>query len=140
MELFINATSGVPLYEQLSAQIMEHIIAGRLKKHEVLLSIRVLASDLHISVITVKRAYEDLSRAGFLYAVPAKGYFVAEVSEDVIAQTVYSAVRRHIQAACAEAEKAGIPTEEMHRLLDEALQEAKRTRQKTGTFTAKDEV
>ena len=140
MELFISSTSGVPLYEQLSAQIREHIIAGRLKKHEALPSIRALASDLHISVITVKRTYEELSRAGFLYAVPAKGYFVAEVSEAEIARTVYSAVRRHMQAACAEAVKVSIPKEELHRLLDEARQEAERTRHKAIGVTAKDEV
>jgi len=140
MELFISATSGVPLYEQLSAQIREHIIAGRLKQHEALPSIRALASDLHISVITVKRTYEELSRAGFLYAVPAKGYFVAEVSEAEIARTVYDAVRRHMQAACAEAVKVSVPQEELHRLLDEQRQKAEQARQKTGAFTAQDEV
>ena len=124
MNLFISATSGTPLYEQLSAQIREHIIAGRLKKHDALPSIRALASDLHISVITVKRTYEELSRAGFLYAVPAKGYFIAEVSEAEIVRTVYDAVRRHMQAACIEAVKVSIPAEELHRLLDEVRQEA----------------
>lgn len=140
MELFISATSGAPLYEQLSAQIREHIIAGKLKKHEALPSIRALASDLHISVITVKRTYEELSRAGFLYAVPAKGYFVAEVSEAEIAHTVYSAVRRHMQAACTEAVKVSIPAEKLHQLLDKVRLEAEQARLKTGAFTARDEV
>ena len=118
MNLFINNTSGIPLYEQLVQQIQNHIIAGTLKKDEPMPSMRMLASDLHISVITTKRAYEELARAGFLYSVPAKGYFVARIDRHTIIQQVYTTVSEHLEAACSEAAKIGLPNKELHRLLD----------------------
>ena len=77
MELFINNKSGAPIYDQIYNQIKQQIISGALQPDEAMPSIRGLARDLRISVITTKRAYDELEKEGFLYAVPAKGFFVA---------------------------------------------------------------
>ena len=76
MLILIDNKSGVPIYEQIFTQIKGHILSGELKSDEPLPSIRGLAKDLRISVITTKRAYDELERAGYLYTVPGKGSFV----------------------------------------------------------------
>lgn len=80
MHLMISNTSGQPIYEQICAQIRQLIQSGALEPEEALPSIRLLAKDLRISVITTKRAYEELEREGYLYTVPGKGSFVARRS------------------------------------------------------------
>ncbi len=77
MNILINNRSGVPIYEQIYTQIKNHIISGELEADETLPSIRNLAKDLRISVITTKRAYDELEHEGFIYAVAGKGFFVA---------------------------------------------------------------
>lgn len=74
MELFIDNKSGAPIYDQIYSQIKDQIIQGALQPDEAMPSIRGLARDLRISVITTKRAYDELEKEGFLYAVPAKGF------------------------------------------------------------------
>ena len=78
MNIKIQSKSGVPIYEQIEAQIKESIIDGTLETGSPLPSIRTLASDLKISVITTKRAYDELEREGFIYTVAGKGSFVAQ--------------------------------------------------------------
>ena len=77
MQLLIDNKSGTSIYEQIYTQIKDQIIGGALGEDDPLPSIRNLAKDLRISVITTKRAYEELEREGFLYTVPGKGCFVA---------------------------------------------------------------
>ncbi|MBR6353575.1 MAG: GntR family transcriptional regulator, partial [Oscillospiraceae bacterium] len=78
MTILIDNKSGQPIYEQIVEQIREQILMGTLGADEALPSIRSLAKDLRISVITTKRAYEELEQEGFLYTVAGKGCFVAE--------------------------------------------------------------
>ena len=78
MELIIRNSAAQPIYDQIASQIKDQIISGKLKSGEALPSIRALAKDLKISVITTKRAYDELEAAGFLYTVVGKGCFVAE--------------------------------------------------------------
>ena len=78
MEIIIRNTGGQPIYEQIYSQLKAQIIAGALSPGEALPSIRALAKDLKISVITTKRAYDELEAEGFLYTVAGKGCFVAE--------------------------------------------------------------
>ena len=118
MNIFLNNTSGVPLYEQLSAQIKEEIITGSLKKGDALPSMRILAADLHVSVITTKRAYEDLAREGFLYSMPAKGYFVAEVNQQKIERTVKKNIEARLCEACTEARKISLSVEDLCSMLE----------------------
>ena len=77
MNVFIDNKRGAPIYDQIYSQIKAQIINGELKEDEALPSIRNLAKDLRISVITTKRAYDELEREGFIYTLPAKGCFVA---------------------------------------------------------------
>ena len=84
MELIIRNTTNQPIYEQISSQIKAQIIAGKLAPGEALPSIRALAKDLRVSVITTKRAYDELEADGFLYTVAGKGCFVAEKNLDLM--------------------------------------------------------
>lgn len=77
MTIFIDNKSGAPIYDQIYSQIKSAIISGDLKEDDALPSIRNLAKDLRISVITTKRAYDELEKEGFIYTLPAKGCFVA---------------------------------------------------------------
>lgn len=77
MHIFIDNRSGVPIYEQIAERIKAAILSGEAEPDEALPSIRALARDLRISVITTKRAYDELERDGFIYTLPAKGCFVA---------------------------------------------------------------
>ena len=76
MNINVQTKSGLPIYEQIERQIKDMIIAGALKEGEMLPSIRTLAADSKISVITVKRAYEDLEKEGMIYSVQGKGFYV----------------------------------------------------------------
>ena len=84
MNLFIDNKSGSPIYEQIYLQIKAQIISGELKEDDALPSIRNLAKDLRISVITTKRAYDELEKEGFIYTVTAKGCFVAAKNTELI--------------------------------------------------------
>ena len=76
MNISINSKSGVPIYEQIEKALRENIVAGNISEGDALPSIRGLASDLKISVITIKRAYEDLEKEGLIYSVQGKGFYV----------------------------------------------------------------
>ena len=76
MNVNVQTKSGLPIYEQIERQIKEMIVSGELKEGEMLPSIRALAADVKISVITVKRAYEDLEKEGMIYSVQGKGFYV----------------------------------------------------------------
>lgn len=82
LKLLISHTSSQPIYEQIKQQIKSQILQGVLKPGESLPSIRVLAKELNVSVITTKRAYEDLEREGFIISIPARGTFVAEIDKN----------------------------------------------------------
>lgn len=84
MIILINNKNGVPIYDQIYSQIKSQIISGNLQQDCALPSIRNLAKDLHISVITTKRAYEELERDGFIYTVAGKGSFVASKNTELI--------------------------------------------------------
>ncbi len=84
MNIFIDNKSGLPIYDQIYSQIKTQIINGELKEDDALPSIRGLAKDLRISVITTKRAYDELEREGFIYTVAAKGCFVAPKNVELI--------------------------------------------------------
>lgn len=84
MNLFIDNKSGAPIYEQIYSQIKSQIINGTLQEDDALPSIRNLAKDLRISVITTKRAYDELEKEGFIYTVAAKGCFVAPKNVELL--------------------------------------------------------
>ena len=101
MNLFIDNKSGAPIYEQLYTQIKNQILSGELQPEEAMPSIRGLARDLRISVITTKRAYDELEQEGFLYAVPAKGFFVAAKNTELLREENLKKIEAHLTEAPA---------------------------------------
>ncbi len=97
MNLFIDNKSGCPIYEQIYVQIKAQIISGELKEDEPLPSIRNLAKDLRISVITTKRAYDELEKGGFIYTVAAKGCFVAPKNVELLREENLKKIEEHIE-------------------------------------------
>ena len=97
MELIIRNTTNQPIYDQIYSQIKAQIIAGKLAPGEALPSIRALAKDLRISVITTKRAYDELESEGFIYTLPGKGCFVAERSTELLREENLKKIEEHMQ-------------------------------------------
>ena len=97
MNLFIDNKSGAPIYEQLYNQIKNQILSGALQTDEALPSIRGLARDLRISVITTKRAYDELENEGFIYTLPGKGCFVAERSTELLREENLKKIETYMQ-------------------------------------------
>ena len=87
MQIIIDNKSGAPIYDQIYTQIKDLIVSGTLREDDPLPSIRALAKDLRISVVTTKRAYEELEREGFIYTVAAKGSFVAAKNMELVRET-----------------------------------------------------
>lgn len=96
MNLFIDNRSGAPIYDQIYNQIKDLIISGTLSENEPLPSIRTLAKDMRISVVTTKRAYDELEREGFIYTVPAKGCFVAPQNTEILKEQNLKKIEEHI--------------------------------------------
>lgn len=113
MDIIISNAAGQPIYEQICRQIKGAIASGALKSGEPLPSIRALARDLRISVITTKRAYEDLERAGFVHTQPGKGSFVAPQDPALHREETLREVERHLQRALDAARAGGVPEREV---------------------------
>ena len=97
MNIFIDNKSGAPIYDQIYSQIKNQIISGVLREDEVLPSIRNLAKDLRISVITTKRAYDELEKEGFIYTIAAKGCFVAKKNVELLREDNLRQIEEHMQ-------------------------------------------
>ena len=117
MELIIRNNSGQPIYDQISGQIKAQILSGALSPGDALPSIRGLAKDLKISVITTKRAYEELERDGFLDNVPGKGCFVAPQNRELLREAQLRRVEDVLAQAVDEARKGGFSLSELQELL-----------------------
>ena len=113
MTIFIDNRSGQPIYEQIAAQIRSQILKEALAADEALPSIRTLAKDLGISVITTKRAYDELEAAGLLYTVPGKGSFVSGGNRALLREERLRELEAHLRAAAALARDCGIGREEL---------------------------
>ena len=123
MEIIIRNTGGQPIYEQIYSQLKAQIIAGVLTPGDALPSIRALAKDLKISVITTKRAYDELEAEGFLYTVAGKGCFVAEKNLDLIREQQLRELENHLTAAVELARSCGLTVEELTGMLRILLEE-----------------
>lgn len=97
MNIFIDNKSGAPIYDQIYSQIKNQIISGDLKEDEALPSIRNLAKDLRISVVTTKRAYDELEREGFIYTIAAKGCFVAPKNVELLREENLKKIEEYMQ-------------------------------------------
>ena len=103
MNIIISNSSGKPIYEQITFQLKQLILTGELKPHDMLPSMRLLAKELRISVITTKRAYEDLERDGFIYTVVGKGSFVADTNQDILREEHLRQVEDYLELAVEQA-------------------------------------
>ena len=108
MELYISNTGQEPIYAQITRQIKDKILSGELKEGDALPSIRLLAKELRISVVTTKRAYEDLEAAGFIVTMPGKGSFVAPQNPALHREESLKQVESHLQEAVDAARRGGI--------------------------------
>ncbi len=117
MHILIRNTGGTPIYEQIFDQIRDQILSGELAPGEALPSIRSLARDLRISVITTKRAYEELERAGFLVTVAGKGSFVAQQNLELIREAHLTEIEGHLRAAAELARRCQLSQAELEEML-----------------------
>mgnify|MGYP004506195611 FL=1 len=117
MDIIISNSSGKPSYEQITSQIKQKIMQGELKEGDALPSMRLLAKDLHISVITTKRAYEDLERDGFITTVVGKGSFVASTDSEFLREEQLRTAEAHLTQAVRAARLGGIDIEELVEVL-----------------------
>ena len=118
MDIILSNSSGKPIYEQIAEQIKEQIMAGELAAGDALPSMRLLARDLRISVITTKRAYEELEREGFLDNVPGKGCFVAPQNRELLREAQLRKVEEKLSQAVDEARKGAFSLEELQEMLN----------------------
>mgnify|MGYP000869576373 CR=1 FL=1 len=121
MDILISNSSGQPIYDQICTQIKSNIIDGNLKEGDALPSIRSLAKDLRISVITTKRAYDELEKEGFIYTIASKGCFVAKKNLEVLREENIKKIEEYMQkiSELAKSSKlSGDDLAEMFRLLN----------------------
>ncbi len=117
MNIIISNSSGRPIYEQITSQIKGMIMNGTLKPGDPLPSMRLLAKELRISVITTKRAYEELERDGFITTIVGKGSFVREADQEFVREERLKAVEGHLQAAVDAARQCGMEEQEVIEIL-----------------------
>ena len=113
MQLYIDNRSGAPIYDQIYSQIKDAIVSGQVAAGEALPSIRALAKDLRISVITTKRAYDELEREGFIDTLPGKGCFVAERSAELLREEHLRKIEGCMQEIRRLAEACGLTEGEL---------------------------
>ena len=118
MDIIISNSDRAPIYEQIVRQIMGQILSGQLPEGEALPSMRVLARDLRISVITTKRAYEELEREGFLTTVPGKGSFVAAQNRETRREAVLCQIEEHLSRAVDAAKAGAVGLDELTEMLN----------------------
>lgn len=124
MELFIDNHSGVPIYQQIVEQLKGQVLSGKLEPDTPLPSIRNLAKDLRISVITTKRAYEELEQFGLVYTVPGKGCFVSGQSSSALKEAHLREIEGHLQAACRLAKAGGVDGHTLQKMLELSMEES----------------
>ena len=123
MDIHISTSDGSPIYEQIARQIKGQILSGVLKPGDALPSLRLLARELRISLITTQRAYEELEREGFIVTVAGKGCFVAGENLEALREERLRHIEELLGAAAREARGAGISPQELHDMLDVMAEE-----------------
>lgn len=118
MDIIISNSVDTPLYEQVKEQIKNKIVANELKARELLPSIRSLAKDLRISVITTKNAYDELEKEGYVETIPGKGTYVANKNTELIKEEQLQKVEGLIDTAVSIAKISGISKDEIKEMLD----------------------
>ena len=123
MNIHLSNLSGKALYEQIYDQIKTQILEGSLKEGEPLPTIRGLAKDLRISVITTKRAYDELEKEGFIYTVAAKGCFVAAMNLELVKEQNLQKIEEHLREVVRLAEISGVEKTDVEEMLQLVYEE-----------------
>lgn len=119
MKLIISSVSGGPIYEQIKTQIHSAVLSGELKAGEALPSLRKLAKELRISVLTVTRAYNELADEGVVQNIQGKGTFVMDKGNELMQRQLETRIRESLAEASRGAKAAGIPLDALDRMLEE---------------------
>ena len=123
MDIIISNTGGQPIYEQIYRQIKGDIVSEKLREGEMLPSIRSLAKDLRISVITTKRAYDELEKDGYIYTVAGKGCYVAEKDLELIRESSMKQIGEHIRRIAELADACGLSDNDIKAMFHEIKKE-----------------
>ena len=118
LKIVVSNRSGVPIYEQIKTQVKEAVFSGELKEDDLLPSIRQLARDLKISVITTTRAYNDLQEEGFVVNVQGKGCYVLPQNTELVRETALRKVEDGLEAAITAAKTGNIAKDEVFEILN----------------------
>lgn len=113
MKITILPQGTLAIYEQIMSQLKNAIVTGELKPGELLPSIRSLASDLSVSVITTKRAYEELEKEGLIRSAPGKGFYVCEYNTDYLKEKQLMMIEKRLNEIIYEAKSAGLSLDEL---------------------------
>ena len=122
MNIIISNTGGKPIYDQIKEQIKNAVLAGELRSGDALPSIRMLAKELRISVITTKRAFEELEREGFIETVPGKGSFVAQRNSELLREEALRRMEEALESAVQIARRSGIASQNVRSALEMLLE------------------
>ena len=123
MEIIISSNSSKPIYEQISSQIKAMVMSGKLQPGDPIPSMRALAKMIHVSVITVQKAYEELQREGFIETTVGRGSFISAHHRDVIQEEHQRRMEEHLRLAVEAARMSGTALEELIRLLEMCCKE-----------------
>ncbi len=123
MNIIISNASDKPIYEQIYSQIKGNIVSGELSEGDALPSIRALAKDLRISVITTTRAYDELERDGFINSVPGKGFYVAEKNLELVREEHLKQIEQFLSEIVSLAAPCGLSKRELSDMLDAAWED-----------------
>lgn len=126
MQIYLSNSGQEPIYAQITRQIKQQILSGALHPGDALPSIRLLAKELRISVITTKRAYEELEREGLIVTQTGRGSFVAEVSGERLREEQRRAVEKHLADAVHAAKMGGLTAEEFIEIAKTAFEEGEK--------------
>lgn len=121
MKIIIQPQGTMAIYEQIVNQLKNAIIKGELKAGEALPSIRALASELQVSVITTKRSYEELEKEGLIRSVSGKGFYVCEYNTSYLKEKQYMMLEKHLSELLTECKKAGMSREDIMEMVETLL-------------------
>lgn len=122
MKIVIKTQGTLAIYEQIASQMKHEIVSGKLKAGEALPSIRSLASELQVSVITTKRAYEELEKENLVRPVPGKGFYVCECSREYLQEKTLVSLERHLTEVMNECISAGLSNDEILDMVNALLE------------------
>ena len=123
MKIVIKTQGTMAIYEQIVSQIKNAIVTGELKANEALPSIRMLAKDLQVSVITTKRGYEELEKEGLIRSVAGKGFYVCEYNQDYLKEKQLMMLEKRLSEVLSECQDAGLSKEDILEMVQTLLEE-----------------